>query len=95
MSDQNQLMLNSSPCIDLQFLDQQNLTDDNGSHPTLHAYCHHRITYRKFNPMIEYPPPYYGLVWNNIRAGADLNQQALNQVNWKFLFSNKSVHQQN
>ena len=44
--------------------------------------------------MIEYQNPYNGLVWDNIIANTDSNQQALNQVNWKFLFSNKSVYQQ-
>ena len=39
--------------------------------------------------------PYKGLVWYNIRANTNSNEQTLNQIKWEFLFSNKSVHQEN
>ena len=44
--------------------------------------------------MIEYPPPYQRLVWDYKKANIDSIQKALKQINWKFLFSNRSVHQQ-
>ena len=44
--------------------------------------------------MIEYPPPYERLVWDYKKANIDSIQKALKQINWRFLFSNKSVHQQ-
>ena len=44
--------------------------------------------------MIEYPPPHERIVWDYKKANIDSIQKALKQVNWRFLFSNKSVHQQ-
>ena len=44
--------------------------------------------------MIEYPPPYEQLVWDYKKANIDSIQKALKQINWRFLFSNKLVHQQ-
>ena len=43
--------------------------------------------------MIEYPTPYERLVWDYKKANIDSIQKALKQINWRFLFSNKSVHQ--
>ena len=44
--------------------------------------------------MIEYPPPYERLVWDYKKANIDSIQKALKEINWRFLFSNKSVQQQ-
>ena len=92
--DPTHLLPNSSSCIDLIFTDQQNLAADSGVHPTLHGNCHHQIIFSKFNLMIEYPPPYQQLVWDYKKANTDSIQKALKQINWKFLLSNRSVHQQ-
>ena len=93
LSDPTHLLLNFS-CIDLIFTDQPNLVLDSGVHPTLHGNCHHQIIFSKFNLMVEYPPLYERLVWDNRKANIDSIQKALTQINWMFLFSNKSVHQQ-
>ena len=39
--------------------------------------------------MIEYTPPYQQLVWDYKKAKIDTIQKALDQINWRFLFSNK------
>ena len=44
--------------------------------------------------MIEYPPPCERLIWDYKEANIDSIQKALKQINWWFLFSNKSVLQQ-
>ena len=44
--------------------------------------------------MTEYPPIYERLVWNYKKVKIDSIQNALDQTNWRFLFSNRSVHQQ-
>ena len=44
--------------------------------------------------MIVYPPPYERLVWDYKRANESAISVTLNKVDWKFLFSNKSVKQQ-
>ena len=47
-----------SSCIDLTFTPQPILVMKSGVHSSLHPYCHHQITYSKFNLKIYYPPPY-------------------------------------
>ena len=39
----------SSSCIDLIVTDQPSLVVSSGAHPSLHANCHHQITYCKLN----------------------------------------------
>ena len=58
IADPTHLLPNSSSYIGLIFTDQPNLAIDSGDHPSLHSKCHHRITYCKFNLIINYPPPY-------------------------------------
>ena len=58
ISDSTHLLPNSSVCIDLIFTDQLNLAVDSGVHLTLYGNCHYQIIFSKFNPMIEYHPPY-------------------------------------
>ena len=92
ISNPTHILPASSSCIDLIFTDRPNLVVDSGVHPFLHANCHHQITYCNFNLMIVYPPsPYERLVWDYKRAN---ESAALNRVDWKFLFFNKTVNQQ-
>ena len=56
--------------------------------------CHHKIKYCKFNLKIVYSPPYESLVWDFKRADVNAITTAINQVDWKFMFSCKNVHQQ-
>ena len=94
ISDPTHILPNSSTCIDLIFTDQPNLVVDSGVHPSLHTNCHHQITFCKFNLITEYPPPYQHLVWDYKRANVNSIKQALYQVNWSTILSNKDVHQQ-
>ena len=94
VSDPTQILSNSFTCIDLIFTDQPNLVVGTGVHPSLHTNCHHQITFCKFNLIIEYPPAYQCLVWDYKRANINSIKQALYQVNWSTILSNKDVHQQ-
>ena len=92
--DPADILPNSSTCIDLIFTDQPNLVVDSDVHSSLHTNSHHQLTFCKFNLIIEYPPPYHHLVWDYKRANVNFIKQALYQVNWSSIFSNKDVHQQ-
>ena len=52
------ILNNSSSCIDLIFTSQRYLVTESGVHSSLHANCHHQITYIKFNLNVIYQPPY-------------------------------------
>ena len=88
------ILPSSSSCIDLIFTDQPSLVVSSGAHPSLHANCHHQITYCKLNLKIEYPPPYQHLVWNFKKANITSIRKAILTVNWEFLFFKKSVLEQ-
>ena len=88
------LLPTSSTCIDLIFTNQPNLVVNSGAHPSLHKSCHHQITFYKLNLKIEYAPPYERLVWDYKKADTNSIRRALKQVNWEFLFQNKSVQEQ-
>ena len=94
ISEPTHILRNSLSCIDLIFTDQPSLVVDSGVHPTLHENCHHQITYCKLNLKIVYPPPYEHLVWDFKRADVNAITAAINQVDWKFMFSCKNIHQQ-
>ena len=85
ISSPTHILQNSSSCIDLIFTNQSNLVIDSGVHPSLHANCHHQITYSKLNLKIEYPPPYERLVWNYRNA----NSKAIKGFNWRNHFEAK------
>ena len=84
------ILPSSSSYIDLIFTDQPSLVVSSGAHTSLHANCHHQITYCKLNLKTEYPPPYQRLVWNFKKA---IRKEILT-INWEFLFFDKSVHEQ-
>ena len=94
ISEPTHILWNSLSCIDLIFTDQPGLVVDSGVHPTLYENCHHQITYCKLNLKIVYPPPYEHLVWDFKRADVNAITAAINQVDWKFMFSCKNIHQQ-
>ena len=85
---------NSSPCIDLVFTDQPNLSVNSGVHASLHPNCHHHITHSNFNLNIYYPPPYQRLIWDYKKADANIIRKALNSVNWERLFDGKNINAQ-
>ena len=94
ISEPTHILQNLLSCIDLIFIDQPSLVVDSGVHPTLHENCHHQITYCKLNLKIIYPPPYECLVWYFKRTDVNAITTVINQVDWKFTFSCKNVHQQ-
>ena len=94
ISDPINILPQSSSCIDLIFTDQPNYVIDCGTHPSLHPNCEHQITFCKLNLKVEYPPPYEHLVWNFKKSNNDAIKKVIELVNWNFLFSNKSVHEQ-
>ena len=55
---------------------------------------HQQIIYCKFIFITEYPPSYERSLWEYNKASIKSIKQALNQVNWTALLSNKDVHQQ-
>ena len=84
----------SSSCIDLIFTIQPNLVMESGVHSSLHANCHHHITFAKFNLKIHYPPPYEREVWHYQRANVDQIRQAISEFPWDNRFANISVNEQ-
>ena len=92
VNEPTHILPSSSSCIDLIFTDQHSLVVKSGAHPSVHANCHHQITYCKLNLKIEYPPPYQLLVWNFKKANIASIRKAIHTVNWEFLFLNKSIH---
>ena len=94
ISDPTHILPNSSTCIDLIFTDQSNLVVDIGVYQSLETNCHHQIIYCKFNLIIEYPPPYQRLVWNNTRTNVNSIKESTYQINWSTILCNKDVLQQ-
>ena len=70
------ILLSWSSCIDLIFINQNNLIMDSSVHGSLHPNCHHQIVYSKLNLKIEYPPSYERLVWDYNKT----NTQLLNRT---------------
>ena len=83
---------NSSSCIDLIFTSQQNLVTESGVHSSLHANCHHQITYVKFNLNVIYPPPYERELWHYKLATSEYIQRAIANYGWEKAFYNIDVN---
>ena len=94
VNEPTHILPSSSSCIDLIFTDQPSLVVRPGAHPSLHANCHHQITYCKLNLKTEYRLLYQSLLWNFKKADITSIRKAILIVNWEFLFFNKSVHEQ-
>ena len=62
--------------------------------PSFHVKCHHQLVYSKPNLNVVYPPPYQFLIWDDKKANVDSIRKSLNSINWGFVLSDKSVHQQ-
>ena len=71
-------ILLSSSCIDLIFSSQPNLLIESGIYLSLHASCHHQITFAKFNLDIAYQPPYERENWHYQKVNIDLIKRAIN-----------------
>ena len=67
------ILPNWSSCIDLIFINQNNLIMDSVVHASLHPNCHHQIVYAKLNSKIEYPPLYERLVLNYLKIRMSMN----------------------
>ena len=94
ISEPTHILNNSSSCIDLIFTDEPNLVINSGTHLSLHLNCHHKITHFKIYLKITYPPPHKRLVWDFKRANIPSIRKAIKMVDWRFMFLNKSVHDQ-
>ena len=56
------------------------LITDSGTHPFLHPYCHHNITFCKINLKITYPRPYRRLVCDFKRANISSIRKSIKMV---------------
>ena len=85
----NQIMSNSSSCIDLITTKlQTNLVIELGVHSSRLANCHHQITYVKFNLNVIYPPLYEREVWHYKLANSHCIQRAIANFEWEEAFHN-------
>ena len=82
-----------SSCIDLIFTTQLNLIMESRVHSSLHANCHHHITFVKFNLKIHYPLPYEREVWHYQKANVDQIRQAISEFPWDNRFANTNVNE--
>ena len=87
-------MNNYSSCIDLIFTSQPNLVIESGVHSSLHANCHHQITYVKFKLNVIYPPPYEREVWYYKLANSDCIESARANFDWEKVFHNADTNKQ-
>ena len=63
-------------CIELIFTNQPNFVIGTRVHPSLHANCHHQITFLKLKLKMKYPPSYERLVWDYKSVGLEtLNKE--------------------
>ena len=94
ISQTTHLKPQSSSSIGLILTDQPSLIFHSGDHLSIRSNCHHQITYWKLNLNIKYPPSYERLVWDYNKANFQGIKKSIESVNWKLMFSNKSVHKQ-
>ena len=81
------ILLNSSSCIDLIFINQNKLIMDSRVHASLHPNCHHQIAYVKLNL-------YERLVWKYKKTNSQLLNRTVQTFNWDKLLENKNVNEQ-
>ena len=67
----------SSSCIELSFTAPPNLVRESRVHSSLHANCHHHITFSKINLEIYYSPPYEREVSYYQKANIDQIRQVI------------------
>ena len=91
INEPTHILENSSPCIDLIFTSQPNLSVESGTQPSFHPNCHHEIIYAKFNLEVLYPPPYTREVWHYKDSNVDLIRRSINEFDWDRAFANKHV----
>ena len=82
---------NSSSCINLIFTQQPNLVTSSGVHVSLHNNCHHQITFPHVNLLIEYPLPYYRLIWDYSYADILGIRKSISSINWSHQFSDNHI----
>ena len=70
-----------------------NLVMESGVHSSLHANCHHWITFAKFNLKIHYPPLYEREVWHYQKANDNQIRQVISEFPWDNHFGNISVNE--
>ena len=64
---------------------------ESGVHSSLHANCHHHLTFAKFNLKIHYPRPYEREVWHYQKAHVDQIRQAISEFPSGNCFPNINV----
>ena len=75
---------NKNPsCVDLVFTDQPNLVLESGTRNSLDPYCHHQITYSRFNFKIPPPPPFERKIWLYDRANVNLIRRCISNFPWE------------
>ena len=84
------ILPNSSLCIDLISLNQNNFIMDSGVHTSLHPNCHHQIVYAKLKlksehppiPPLPPPPLHEQLVWEYNKTNTQLLNRTIETFNW-------------
>ena len=84
----------SLSCIDVIFTTSQYLIMETGVHYSLHANCHHHITFAKFNLKIHYPLPYEWEVWHYQKANVGQIRQAISEFPLDNRFASINVNEQ-
>ena len=74
---------NKNPsCIDLVFTDQPNLVLESGTKPSLDPFCHHQITFCRFNYRIPPPPAFERKIWIYEKANITHLRASIRNFNW-------------
>ena len=73
------------------FTQQPNLVISSGVHASLHNNFHHQITFAHINLLIEYPPPYYRLIWNYSNADILNIRKSISSVNCSHLIPENHI----
>ena len=94
INEPTHILNNSSSCVDLIFTSQPNLVIESRVHYSLHANCHHQITYVKFNLNVIYPPQYEREVWHYKLVNSDCLQRVIANFDWEKVFHNVDVNKQ-